>query len=78
MGKLKFMSERALISVTNKDGLEEFAAALHKRGIEIVASGGTHPDFHPNSPTIATYRDIPTSANNPALHTNFRSRLIRN
>ena len=33
--------KRALISVTDKSGLEEFARGLSKRGVEIIASGGT-------------------------------------
>ncbi|MCK5684097.1 bifunctional phosphoribosylaminoimidazolecarboxamide formyltransferase/IMP cyclohydrolase [bacterium] len=52
------MSERALISVTNKDGLEEFAAALHKRGIEIVASGGTATMIESVGIPVATVESI--------------------
>ena len=33
--------ERALLSVTDKTGVVEFARELEKRGVEIVASGGT-------------------------------------
>lgn len=33
--------KRALISVSNKDGVAEFAAALSKLGYEIVSTGGT-------------------------------------
>jgi phosphoribosylaminoimidazolecarboxamide formyltransferase/IMP cyclohydrolase len=32
---------RALISVSDKDGIEEFAAALARRGVEILSTGGT-------------------------------------
>ncbi len=32
---------RALLSVSNKDGLVEFAQALHKQGIAILSTGGT-------------------------------------
>lgn len=32
---------RALLSVTHKDGLAEFAAFLHRRGVELVSTGGT-------------------------------------
>ncbi len=32
---------RALISVTHKDGLAEFAAFLHGKGVEMVSTGGT-------------------------------------
>ena len=37
MNKIK----RALISVTDKTGVTEFARGLAKRGVEIVATGGT-------------------------------------
>ncbi|HIE32676.1 MAG TPA: IMP cyclohydrolase, partial [Thermodesulfobacteriaceae bacterium] len=33
--------ERALISVTDKTGVAEFAKALHEMGVEIVSTGGT-------------------------------------
>lgn len=33
---------RALISVSDKHGIVEFAAALHRRGVEIISTGGTH------------------------------------
>ena len=33
--------QRALISVTNKDGIVEFAKRLHALGIELVSTGGT-------------------------------------
>jgi hypothetical protein len=32
---------RALLSVSNKDGLIEFARALHQRGIALLSTGGT-------------------------------------
>lgn len=32
---------RALLSVTHKDGLAEFATFLHKGGVELVSTGGT-------------------------------------
>ncbi len=35
------MLKRALLSVSDKTGLEEFARAVAQRGIELVASGGT-------------------------------------
>ncbi|MDD8016898.1 MAG: bifunctional phosphoribosylaminoimidazolecarboxamide formyltransferase/IMP cyclohydrolase [Bacteroidota bacterium] len=34
--------QRALISVSDKKGIVEFASALHKLGIEIISTGGTH------------------------------------
>jgi len=33
--------KRALISVSDKTGVEEFARALHERGVEILSTGGT-------------------------------------
>ena len=33
--------KRALISVTNKDGVVDFASGLVKLGFEIVSTGGT-------------------------------------
>ena len=32
---------RALLSVTHKDGLAEFARFLHDKGVELVSTGGT-------------------------------------
>jgi len=34
--------KRALISVSDKRGIVEFAAALHAMGVEIISTGGTH------------------------------------
>ncbi len=36
------MKRRALISVTNKDGIVEFAKGLEELGFEIVSTGGTY------------------------------------
>lgn len=33
--------KRALLSVTHKDGLADFAAFLHGQGVELVSTGGT-------------------------------------
>jgi phosphoribosylaminoimidazolecarboxamide formyltransferase / IMP cyclohydrolase len=33
---------KALISVSDKTGIVEFAAALHRLGVEIISTGGTH------------------------------------
>jgi phosphoribosylaminoimidazolecarboxamide formyltransferase/IMP cyclohydrolase len=35
------MIKRALISVSDKSGIAEFATGLHKKGIEIISTGGT-------------------------------------
>ena len=34
--------ERALLSVTDKTGIVEFARALTALGVEIISTGGTH------------------------------------
>ena len=36
------MIKRALISVSDKTGIVEFAKELVKRGVEIISTGGTH------------------------------------
>ena len=36
------MTKRALISVSNKEGIVDFAKELEKLGVEIVSTGGTH------------------------------------
>ena len=33
--------KRALISVSNKEGVVEFARQLHEAGVEIISTGGT-------------------------------------
>ena len=33
--------QRALISVSDKTGLEEFAKGLHEFGVELISTGGT-------------------------------------
>ena len=35
------MIKRALISVSNKEGIEDFAKELDKLGVEILSTGGT-------------------------------------
>ena len=37
----KIKIERALISVSNKTGVVDFAKKLHKLNIEIISTGGT-------------------------------------
>ena len=41
MTMLRKPIKRALVSVYDKNGLVEFAAALHKAGVEIVSTGST-------------------------------------
>ena len=33
--------KRALLSVSDKTGIVEFASALHNLGVEIISTGGT-------------------------------------
>ena len=42
---------RALLSVTHKDGLAEFATFLHANGVEPVSTGGTRACPSPRSAT---------------------------
>src|SRR5918994_5100182 len=37
---------RALLSVSDKTGLVDFARALSERGVELVSTGGTHKVLH--------------------------------
>ena len=41
--------ERALISLTDKSGIEDFAAALTKMGVEILPTGGTAKKMRDNN-----------------------------
>ncbi len=38
----RLVIERALLSVTHKDGLEEFGRFLSNAGVELISTGGTH------------------------------------
>jgi phosphoribosylaminoimidazolecarboxamide formyltransferase/IMP cyclohydrolase len=40
--------KRALISVSDKTGIVEFAQALHAQGVEILSTGGTFKLFTDN------------------------------
>ncbi len=37
--------KRALLSVSDKTGLADFAAALHRRGVDLVSTGGTRKEL---------------------------------
>ena len=41
MSQTPLKPRRALISVSNKSGIVEFASGLHKAGVEILSTGGT-------------------------------------
>ena len=54
--------ERALISVSNKKGIVEFASNLKKAGIEILSTGGTAGLLRKNGievTEIASYTGFP-------------------
>ena len=56
------MIQRALISVSNKDNVVDFARALQKRGVEIVSTGGTARILADNGVKIievSTYTGFP-------------------
>lgn len=49
---------RALISVSDKKGIVEFATALHKLGVEIISTGGTHSLLTKNNIPVKQISDI--------------------
>jgi phosphoribosylaminoimidazolecarboxamide formyltransferase/IMP cyclohydrolase len=49
---------RALISVSNKTGIVEFARALEELGIEIISTGGTRALLHEHSVNARSVSDI--------------------
>lgn len=49
---------RALISVSDKAGIVEFARALHERGIEIISTGGTAKTLTENGIPVIPVSDL--------------------
>ena len=49
---------RALISVSDKSGLDELAAGLARHGVEMVSTGGTAAKLREAAPRCATSRDL--------------------
>ena len=49
---------RALISVSDKTGLEEFARALAARGIELISTGGTARGLREAGLTVVDVADL--------------------
>ena len=49
---------RALLSVTHKDGLAEFATFLHANGVELVSTGGTLKFLENAGLPVTTVRDV--------------------
>ena len=47
---------RALLSVSDKSGLPELAAALHARGVELISTGGTAAALRDRRPAGARRR----------------------
>ena len=50
--------QRALLSVSDKEGLAVFASALHKSGIEIIATGGTAKLLNENNIPVTEISDF--------------------
>ena len=50
--------ERALISLTDKSGIEDFARALHELGIEILSTGGTAAKIRENGIPVTDVADF--------------------
>ncbi|MGA1847216.1 bifunctional phosphoribosylaminoimidazolecarboxamide formyltransferase/IMP cyclohydrolase [Deferribacter abyssi] len=55
---MKIMPERALISVSNKEGIVEFAKSLVQYGIEIISTGGTAKLLKENNIDIIEISDF--------------------
>lgn len=49
---------RALISVSDKQGIVEFASELHRHGIEILSTGGTAREFIANNIPVKEVSDL--------------------
>ena len=43
---------RALLSVSDKTGLEEFAKGLHEFGVELISTGGTAAFLQPSPGSV--------------------------
>jgi phosphoribosylaminoimidazolecarboxamide formyltransferase/IMP cyclohydrolase len=50
--------KRALISVSDKSGIREFAEQLHKRGIEILSTGGTATLLRQHGIPVTSVQDV--------------------
>ncbi|MCI5144878.1 MAG: IMP cyclohydrolase [Candidatus Electrothrix sp. AR3] len=51
-------AERALISLTDKSGIEDFAKALTEQGIEILSTGGTAKKIRDNGIPVTDVSDF--------------------
>ncbi|MBK5262881.1 MAG: bifunctional phosphoribosylaminoimidazolecarboxamide formyltransferase/IMP cyclohydrolase, partial [Peptostreptococcaceae bacterium] len=49
---------RALISVSDKNGIIDFAKELKKLGIEIISTGGTHKTLEENGVKVTGVSDV--------------------
>nr|MBP6212656.1 bifunctional phosphoribosylaminoimidazolecarboxamide formyltransferase/IMP cyclohydrolase [Pyrinomonadaceae bacterium] len=50
--------KRALISVSDKQGLAEFAAALAAHGVEIISTGGTARSLRESGLTVKDVSEV--------------------
>ncbi len=64
MNKKPIEIKRALISVSNKEGLAEFATGLHNLGVEIISTGGTSRVLHEHNIPV---RDVSELTNFPEM-----------
>lgn len=56
---------RALLSVTHKDGLAEFATFLHANGVELVSTGGTLKFLENAGLPVTAVSDVDRLPRNP-------------
>ena len=56
--KFMFRIDRALLSVTDKTGIVEFARALHQIGVELVSTGGTARALHDGGVRVREVSEI--------------------
>ena len=52
------MTKRALISVSNKEGVVDFAKALVEQGFEVLSTGGTHKLLSDNGVTVTAVDQV--------------------
>src|SRR5580693_3638213 len=50
--------KRALISVTDKTGVVDFARGLHELGVELVSTGGTSRAIHEGGTPVREVSDL--------------------
>lgn len=76
-----FMIKRTLISVSDKDGIVEFASKLHQQGVEILSTGGTAKRLRENNipvTDVSEYTQFPEMMNGrvKTLHPKIHGALL--